>query len=208
MIDLGKIKQAERGTLTLTWEFPDSLTSPASISGATITATMLNLGTGDVTAVTGTLTATGATTVTWALSAGDSGTAGTFHVTFRADVSGVPTYTLNAVIEVEENPAATAVQNQALVGVTSAEAAWVTAGETAVPDGADLLADAPSDGEQYVRQDGAWVAVNTSGAGYFFQAETIASGETVTVPAGYQMLVYGALDVAGTLDVAGRLAVL
>lgn len=128
MIDLGKIKQGERGTLAISWEFPDSLTSPASISGGVVTAVMENLDTGDVTAVTGTLTATATTAATWELSAGDSGTYGTYFVTFQAIVGGVTTYTLNAKLEIEENPAATASQNPALVTIPVADAAWVSAG--------------------------------------------------------------------------------
>ena len=137
-INLRKITQGERGTLTFTWEFPDNLTSPASISGAVITATMTDED-GVTTAVSGTLTGTTATTCTWALSAGDSGTAGTFTLLFKAVVSGVTTYTLEATLEVIANPAATAAQNDMLVGVSEDEAAWVTAGLAAVADGADLV---------------------------------------------------------------------
>ncbi len=126
-INLRKITQGERGTLTFTWEFPENLTSPASISGATITATMTDED-GLTTAVSGTLTSTAATTCTWALSAGDSGTAGTFTVLFAAVVTGVTTYTLEATLEVIANPAVTGTQNDPLVSISAANAAWVTVG--------------------------------------------------------------------------------
>ena len=129
-INLRKITQGERGTLTFTWEFPENLTSPASISGATITATMTDED-GVTTAVSGTLTGTAATTCTWALSAGDSGTAGTFTVLFAAVVTGVTTYTLEATLEVIANPAVTGTQNDPLVSISAADAAWVTTSETA-----------------------------------------------------------------------------
>ena len=141
MIDLGKITQGERGTITFTWEFPDGLTSPATIMGATITAVCKNLDTGDVTIITGTLTGTAATTVTWALSAGDSGTAGTYALVFRAVVSGTATYTLDAALDVQVNPSATATQNPPLVGVSADEAAWLTVSEAGGALGAAAYAD-------------------------------------------------------------------
>ena len=42
------------------------------------------------------------------------------------------------------------------------DADWVAAGVSAVPDGANLIPDAPVDGVQYARQDGAWAAVAAS----------------------------------------------
>ena len=83
---------------------------------------------GVTTAVSGTLTGTAATTCTWALSAGDSGTAGTFTVLFRAIVTGVTTYTLEATLEVIANPSVTGTQNDPLVSISAANAAWVTVG--------------------------------------------------------------------------------
>lgn len=137
-INLRKITQGERGTLTFTWEFPENITSPASISGAVITATMTDED-GLTTDVSGALTGTAATTCTWALSAGDSGTAGTFTVLFAAIVTGVTTYTLEATLEVIANPAVTGTQNDPLVSISAADAAWVTLAATAVPDGADVV---------------------------------------------------------------------
>jgi hypothetical protein len=127
-LDLGEIMQGERGTGTYTWIFPDNLTSPASILSAAITAVMRNIDTGAVTAVTGTLTGTAATTFTWARSAADSGTAGAFAVVFRAVVGGVDTYTLEAHLVVADNPAVDTVAGPALVGLPTDHAAWVAAG--------------------------------------------------------------------------------
>ena len=136
-INLRKITQGERGTLTFTWEFPENITSPASISGAAITATMTDED-GVTTAVSGTLTGTAATTCTWALSAGDSGTAGTFTVLFKAVAGGVTTYTLQATLEVITNPAVTGAQNDPLVSISVADAAWLTAASARLADGDDV----------------------------------------------------------------------
>jgi hypothetical protein len=133
MIELGRITQGERGTLTVPWELPDSLTSPASVLGAVITAVMQNLDTGAITAVTGTLTGTAAKVVTWALSAADSGTAAAFAVVFKAVVSGVATYTLAGTLVVDANPAVSATAAPPLVGIPSDDADWL---ETAAAGGA------------------------------------------------------------------------
>ena len=123
MISLGAITQGERGTLAFDWQFPVS--SPATVLAATITAVMRQVGTDEATAVTGTLTGTGVAAVTWALSAGDSGTAGKYQVIFKAVVASVDTYTLAASLTIRENPAATAVQNPMLVGVAAEEATFL-----------------------------------------------------------------------------------
>jgi hypothetical protein len=120
MINLDNITQGERGIITFTWKFPANLTSPATIQGATITGVASNLDTGDITAITGTLTGTNATTVTWQLSDGDSGTPGTYSIIFKAIVTGVDTYTAAASLTIVANPSATAVQNPLIVGVTAA----------------------------------------------------------------------------------------
>jgi hypothetical protein len=120
MINLSPITQGERGIITFTWQFPANLTSPATIQGATISGVATNLDTGDITAITGTLTGTNATTVTWQLSDGDSGTPGTYSIIFKAIVTGVDTYTAAASLVIVANPSATAVQNPLIVGVTAA----------------------------------------------------------------------------------------
>ena len=174
-INLRKITQGERGTLTFTWEFPENLTSPASISGAAITATMTDED-GATTAVSGTLTGTAATTCTWALSDGDSGTAGTFTVLFAAVVTGVTTYTLEATLEVIANPAVTGTQNDPLVSI-------------------------PAD-------DADWLAAQPQVTGFFMQRTSIEADETVTIPAGHQMIVYGDFRVDGDLVAIGDLVIL
>jgi hypothetical protein len=86
------------------------------------------------------------TAVTWALSAGDSGTAGKYQVIFKAVVSGTNTYTLAASLTIRENPAATAVQNPMLVGVAAEEATFLFDLYTAA--GAAALGElAKSDGD-------------------------------------------------------------
>jgi hypothetical protein len=127
---LGTITQGERGTLSLTWQFP--VDAPASIEGAAITAVMQDIQTDEVTAVTGTLTGTTATNVDWELSAGDSGTDGHFLVVFKAVVGGTDTYTLARTLVVEPNPAATAVQNPLLVSISAELATWLEAEQAGV----------------------------------------------------------------------------
>jgi hypothetical protein len=121
MINLSPITQGERGIITFTWQFPANLTSPATIQGAAISGVATNLDTGTITAITGALTGTNATTVTWQLSDGDSGTPGTYSIIFKAIVTGVDTYTAAASLVIVANPAATAVQNPPLFSVTSAQ---------------------------------------------------------------------------------------
>lgn len=142
MIDLGRVMQGERGSKLVIWEFP--VASPDSLIGAVITAVARNRETEVVTEITGLIAPVTATTALWDLSEGDSGTAGYYGIVFRAMIDGVVTYTLEASLVIEVNPAATAVQNPALVGVTVAQAAWladlpVVAGylmqRTAVPAG-------------------------------------------------------------------------
>jgi len=43
---------------------------------------------------------------------------------------------------------------------------------------------------------------------WLVQKESISSGETFTIPSGYQMVVYDQLSVAGTLNVTGRLVII
>ncbi|MBE2202542.1 MAG: hypothetical protein IAE79_28280 [Anaerolinea sp.] len=174
MIDLGRVTQGERGSLTVPWEFP--VASPASLIGAAITAVARNRDTEVVTDITGAITPVTATTATWELSEGDSGTAGYYGIVFRAMIDGVVTYTLEASLVIEVNPAATAVQNPALVGVTVEQAVW--------------LADLPVV------------------AGYLMQRTAVPDGETVMIPDGYQMIVYGDFIVDGELVAIGDLVIL
>lgn len=137
-IDLGSIIQGEEGsTLTFAWEYPTSLTAPASISGATITATKTNLATGETTAVTGTLTGTGAAAATWVLSAADAGTAGAYRVLFKAVTGGATTYSMAANLYIVGNPAVTAVAAPAVVGISQDLATWLEAEEAGVNAAAD-----------------------------------------------------------------------
>lgn len=197
-IDFGDIKQGSQPTLTFTWPLPASHT-PTDFSGAVVTGTMKNSTTGDVTAVTGTLTVTvGATrTLAWALSAEDTGTAGAFRVTLKAVVGGLALYTLYGVLRVENNPAVTAVAGPAVVGVPVADATWLATATTAAAAGAQY---------QVGELDGDLnLAFTAAPRGYFMQATTIAAGETVTVPSGHQMLVFGDFIVDGDLVAVGDL---
>lgn len=68
---------------------------------------------------------------TWSLGEGDSGTAGTWLYYFEAVIGGLPVIAGPVQVTVTANPEATAVAAEALVGVSSTEAAWLTALHTA-----------------------------------------------------------------------------
>lgn len=132
VIDFGTIKQGSRPTVTFTWPLPSGH-APTDFSGAALTGTMLNINTNDVTSITGTLTVTDGTarTITWEMTAADTGTDGPYGVTLKAVIAGLPVYTLFGRLVIEDNPSVNAVSNPALVGVSTDEAAWLTAAETA-----------------------------------------------------------------------------
>lgn len=119
-----KIVQLERSTSTHEWPFPDDVTTPTGLTGGTITGVMTDEN-GETTEISGTLSVVDATHFSWAKSAGDSGTAGTFTFILKAIVSSVDTYTLPGTLEVITNPAVTGTQNDPLVSIPTDDADWV-----------------------------------------------------------------------------------
>ena len=162
VVKLDTIKQGSQPTVTFIWPLPSSH-APTNFTGATLSGTMRRNLTGAVTAISdGSLSVVDGPTreIGWAFSEEDSGTDGTFALSFRAVIAGKPIYTLNGLLVIEPNPDVDTVAGAALVGVTTSEAAWVTAAKTAVPSGTDVVGEAPSDGNQYARQDGDWEEIN------------------------------------------------
>ena len=98
---------------------------------------------------------------TWEFSAGDVGTANTYAIVITYTDS-VDEWSSDPVrFIVRPNPAATAVQNNALVGISTALSAWLSASEAGGALGtAAYIDDAPSDGTQYARKDAAWEALS------------------------------------------------
>lgn len=142
-------------TITILALYSDG--TAVNLTGKAMTATMRDGD--DVYSVTGTLTG-GNGSFTWKLSAGDIGTDGGYSTIFTYSDGSESWSSDPAWFVVRANPSATAVQNPALVGISSALAAWTAAAAAAVPDGDDVIGEAPSDGSQYARQDGDWEEIN------------------------------------------------
>ena len=109
-------------TITILALYKDG--SSVDLSTMTVTATMTDRDNA-TTDVTGTLTGANGS-FTWAYSAGDIGTAGRFS-TIITYTDGVDSWSSEPVdFDIIANPAATAVQNPALVGIPASDAAWVS----------------------------------------------------------------------------------
>ena len=109
-------------TITILALYKDG--SNVDMSSMTVTATMTDRD-NSTTDVTGTLTGANGS-FTWAYSAGDIGTAGRFS-TIITYTDGVDSWSSEPVdFDIIANPAATAVQNDALVGIPASDAAWVS----------------------------------------------------------------------------------
>lgn len=199
-IDFGTIKQASLPTVTFVWPLTDGHT-PDDLTGFTITATMRNVDSRAVTAVSGTFAVVdGATrTCTWSMSAGDTGTAGAYEVTLRAADGVDVIYTLFGWLVIQENPAVTAVANPPLVGVAQGDALFL---ETAA------AAAAAADEHDVAVVDGSGnLAFTSQPRGFLMQRTVIDAGETVTIPALHQMIVAENLQVDGDLVADGDLHV-
>lgn len=202
MINLGHIMQGEQGTLTVPWEFPVS--SPASLIGAAITAVARNRETGAVTIITGSITPATATTATWLLSVGDSGTTGAYGIVFRAIINGVSTYTLEASLVIDANPAATSVQNPMLVGVADDDASWLAAvagdgdaGQVLTANGVGGASwEDAATGIQEPASAGLWARL-VDGVGSWLAATTVGAALFAAVDAAAARLAIGAAALAG-----------
>lgn len=138
-INLSPVKQGSLPTVEFTWPLPDGH-SPDDLTGMAITGVMEHLSTQAVTTIRGSLTVVDGPTrlVAWAMAAEDTGTPGAFAFVLRASLGDELIYTLDGSLEIEENPSVTAVSGAALVGVPTADAAWLTTASARVADGDDV----------------------------------------------------------------------
>ena len=124
-----------------------------------------------------------------------------FTVLFKAVAGGVTTYTLQATLEVITNPAVTGTQNDPLVSISAADAAWVTLAATAVPDGGDVV-DANDLGTAAYAATGDFDA---AGAAATAQAASVPIAQTVeTKTADYTITIN---DAAKILETSGVLSI-
>ena len=121
-------------TLTILALYRDGTT--IDLSSMTLSATMTD-DNDDTTAVSGTLTGADGS-FTWDFSAGDVGTAGTFTVYVTYTDGADSWVSMPVTITITENPAVDAVQNDALVGIPTDDAAWLAVAESTVADPSDL----------------------------------------------------------------------
>ena len=138
-INLSPVKQGSLPTVEFTWPLPDGH-SPDDLTGMAITGVMEHLSTRAVTIIVGSLTVADGQTrlVAWAMAAEDTGTPGAFAFVLRASLGDELIYTLDGSLEIEANQSVTAVSGAALVGVPTADAAWLTAAAARVADGDDV----------------------------------------------------------------------
>ena len=65
-----------------------------------------------------------------------------------------------------------------------------------------------ADDGQLLETDGGNLTLTEQPRGYWMQRTAVASGETVTIPTGYQMIVYGDFTAVGDLVADGDLVIL
>ena len=101
--------------------------------------------------------------ITWTPDADDVSTAGSFALLVKAvDTDGTIRVSdaVTWVVAADATYAGGGTPGGALEGVTAAEKTWIGDALVSVPDAADLIPDAPSDGSQYGRQNGSWAAIS------------------------------------------------
>ena len=133
---IGPLMQGQAGVV-MTFTLTDLSGTAVNLTGLTITGTITNNQTKATAALQGAIAlVTPASGIfSWTTDADDVGTAGSFKVIFTVGTSLI---TLPAHLAIIETPAATTTFGAALVGVTVAEAAWLTAALAALPDASDL----------------------------------------------------------------------
>ena len=156
---IGPLMQGQAGVV-MTFTLTDLSGTAVNLTGLTITGTITNNQTKATAALQGAIAlVTPASGIfSWTTHADDVGTAGSFKVIFTVGTSLI---TLPAHLAIIETPAATTTFGAALVGVTVAEAAWLTAALAALPDAGDLanVPDPAGATEGYV-----WTADGANGA--------------------------------------------
>ena len=158
---IGPLMQGQAGVV-MTFTLTDLSGTAVNLTGLTITGTITNNQTKATAALQGAIAlVTPASGIfSWTTDADDVGTAGSFKVIFTVGTSLI---TLPAHLAIIETPAATTTFGAALVGVTVAEAAWLTAALAALPDAGDLanVPDPAGATDGYV-----WTADGADGANW------------------------------------------
>ena len=192
--------QGSRDTVTIYWYYPDG--TAVTLTSATITGVYRDTSTGSVYAADGVFAVTdGANGIfTWAYGAGDVGTAGKYFVQLKAVLADTTViYSSLVSWDVEENLSADTVAAGVLVGVTSDEAAWLTAAEATGNALTDYLPmasildedDMASDDDTYpATQQSVKAYVDSGGGG----AINNLSDVTITTPADNEVLAYDGVD--------------
>ena len=158
---IGPLMQGQAGVV-MTFTLTDLGGTAVDLTGLTITGTITNNQTKATAALQGAIAlVTPASGIfSWTTHADDVGTAGSFKIIFTVGTSLI---TLPAHLAIIETPAATITFGAALVGVTVAEAAWLTAALAALPDAGDLanVPDPAGATDGYV-----WTADGADGANW------------------------------------------
>ncbi|MCB8923025.1 MAG: hypothetical protein H6662_15665 [Ardenticatenaceae bacterium] len=137
--------------------------------------------------------------ITWELSAEDVGLVGTFWLQLFDTVGGVARGCYRVRWEVQANLSdpGSVTPPPATVGIPAEVAAWVEQAWANVLAGNLYEVAHVGSGHN--------LEVTPAPRGFFMQAETVDSGESITIPIGHQMVVWDGLTVDGELIVNGRL---
>ena len=140
---VGPLMQGQAGVV-MTFTMTDLGGTAVNLTGLTITGTITNTQTKATAALAGAIAlVTPASGIfSWTTHEDDVGTAGEFLLTFK---SGTSLITLPSYLSILETPAASTTFGAALVGVTVAEAAWLTLALATVPDASTLGSGGASD---------------------------------------------------------------
>jgi hypothetical protein len=132
---LPRIQQGSQTTLTILAKYDNG--TDYDLTGLAITGIAVDTADKAVYALSGDFTGAEGS-LTWALSAGDVGTPGEYIVILTVAEGSLPWASFPARFGIAPTPEATAIQNEALVGVSSSLAAWLASAEGAYPDPTDL----------------------------------------------------------------------
>lgn len=126
-INFGAVTQGSQPTKTFIWPL-DAMDAPNDLTGFVITGKARSRETGDVTALSGVFAVVDGVTreCTWAMSALDTGTDGTYAIVLNATDGSDNIYSLAGSLYVEDNPAVSATQNPPLVGVPADDASHLS----------------------------------------------------------------------------------
>ncbi len=170
--------QGSVDTYIITWIEDDG--TAFDLTSATLAAYFQDAN-GDQYVSTGTLSLSDAANgiFTWQVSADDTGANGNFKLQFKAVISGTTHYSRPVYWRIESNLSAGSVPSTGvLVGVSTTEAAWLTAALATVPDASDLP-DPTSATDGYV-----WTADGANGADW----EAVGLHDPVTLVGSYDYL--------------------